>query len=114
TRLGSRGHRHDGNDGYGDQGFHFTHTPICCVVFDTPTEPPGMHAGQSCPPILCVPCELCARAGRKPPQSPASLTANQEMRTMLPRTLLSLAALALLSLPAAADGDPLADLIDTS
>ena len=33
---------------------------------------------------------------------------------MLPRTLLSLAALALLSLPAAADGDPLADLIGTS
>ena len=33
---------------------------------------------------------------------------------MLPRTLLSLAALALLSLPAAADGDPLADLIGTT
>lgn len=33
---------------------------------------------------------------------------------MLPRTLLSLAALALLSLPATADGNPLADLIGTS
>ena len=33
---------------------------------------------------------------------------------MLSRTLLSLAALALLSFPAAADGDPLADLIGTS
>ena len=33
---------------------------------------------------------------------------------MLPRTLLSLAALALLSLPAAADGNPMADLIGTS
>lgn len=33
---------------------------------------------------------------------------------MLRPTLLSLAALALLSLPAAADGDPLADLIGTS
>lgn len=33
---------------------------------------------------------------------------------MLSRTLLSLAALALLSLPAAADGDPLADLIGTN
>ncbi|KRA40285.1 META domain-containing protein [Devosia sp. Root635] len=33
---------------------------------------------------------------------------------MLPRTLLSLATLALLSIPAAADGDPLADLIGTN
>jgi putative lipoprotein len=33
---------------------------------------------------------------------------------MLPRTLLSLAALALLSLPATADGNPLADLVGTS
>lgn len=33
---------------------------------------------------------------------------------MLPRTLLSLAALALLSLPAIADGNPLAELIGTS
>jgi putative lipoprotein len=33
---------------------------------------------------------------------------------MLPRTLLSLAALALLSIPATADGDPLADLIGTN
>ena len=33
---------------------------------------------------------------------------------MLPRTLLSLTALALLSLPATADGNPLADLIGTS
>ena len=33
---------------------------------------------------------------------------------MLPRTLLSLAALAMLSIPAAADGSPLADLIGTN
>src|SRR5690606_8368701 len=55
-----------------------------------------------------------ALQGRNPPQSPAKPATGTRRISMLRPTLLSLATLALLSLPAAADGDPLADLIGTS